>query len=144
MDHGLALGTRLSPVRLGCTDGLARTFAAPGEVQVITFATPYDCSRCAPHLATVPELEKKAGAGGRAFLVAWAPNPAQITRALGHRAVPTCVDRDGTIWGRYNLLHTPFTAVIRHGTVVYLNDDTFLRPESRSAFIADVAALMVR
>ncbi len=144
MEHGLAPGAALTAIRLPCLPHGARILGARGQTQIVTFVTPFDCSACAPHLAAIPELVRRAGAASSAFLVAWAPNPATISRGLDTPAgagLPVCVDRTGSLWDRYDLLHTPFTVVVRNGVVVYVNDATFPSAASRAEFVEDVRRL---
>jgi hypothetical protein len=140
MDHGLKPGTRLEPTPVECLHGPSRTIGSAGETQIVTFATPFDCSACTPHLAGVPKVERQQGLLGHALLVVWSPNLRTLARDLGaaRLELPVCVNRSGSLWDRYNFQHTPFTAVIRNGRVIYMHDGTLLTRRSETEMAADL------
>jgi hypothetical protein len=55
--------------------------------------------------------------------------------------LPLCLNQDGSLWDLYDVSHTPFTAVVFNGKVVYLNDQDLLKPGSRQQFIRDLRSL---
>lgn len=146
MEHGLTVGRKVPPVQVECPDSVARTVGGDASLQMVTFVTPFDCTECTPHLAGVASTVKKHGLADRAFMVMWSPELARNgkVRTARELGLPVCVNRDGSLWDAHNLLHTPFTAVIRDGTVVYLHDGTFSQPEHADEFAADLKQLFTQ
>lgn len=144
MEHGVALGTRMRPTPLQCFGAGGRVVAAAGQFQIVTFATPYDCSSCTPHLDGVPEVVGKAGLSAHAFTTVWAPSMKAVERQVRHRArkQATCVDEDGSLWEEHNMLHTPFTVVLRDGVIVYLHDGNLQSAEEREQLAADLREIV--
>lgn len=145
MDHGVREGTTVPATEVECTDGSGRTVGAPGELQVLTFATPFDCTQCTPHVALGPGLIKESGLEKQAFFVVWSPNRAALRNpSLAEVDLPVCIDSGGALWDALNLLHTPFTAVVRDGAVLYLHDGNFATEQQRAQFKNDLRALAGR
>ena len=140
MEHGLAPGDRIAATTVKCPQSADRVIGAAGETQIVTFATPFDCTACAPHLAGVPKVERDAGVADRAFAVVWSPRLQSLDHDLGTSRpdLPLCTDERGTLWDRHNLLHTPFTAVIRDGRVIYMHDGTLLTHRDQLALANDL------
>gem|GEM_PF-2623663 len=143
MEHGITVGSHVSPTEVACLRGGTRSVGAENDVQIVTFATPYDCSECTPHLTGVSKVVKEVGLAGRAFWVVWSPNTRAVEQSLARSqpGFPVCVNEDGTLWDRHNLLHTPFTAVIRTGRVVYMHDGLVSRREDERQLAADLKRL---
>jgi len=143
MDHGIDLGAKVAPTALWCRDGSGRRVGESGKLQIVTFATPYDCSACTPHLDGVPKVVGGTGLAVYAFTVMWAPNRKVLERQIAQVApdLPICVNEDGSLWEQHNLLHTPFTAVLNDGVVVYLNDSNLQTEEERHQFAADLKSI---
>jgi hypothetical protein len=140
MEHGIHPGEQMVAASLSCMTGGERTLADPSAVQVVTFATPYDCSACSPHMALVPRVLRRVNASDRAFVVVWAPNRASLAHSLGRARseLPVCLDEKGVYWDRHNIQHTPFTVVIDHGRVVYTNDATLQNRATVERFTRDL------
>ncbi|HYW05374.1 MAG TPA: hypothetical protein VE913_00380, partial [Longimicrobium sp.] len=138
MEHGVKPGTVMPSTAVRCLEGAPRQVGAAGKLQIVTFATPYDCSSCTPHMAGVPRVLRRMNSTHDAFTVVWAPNPKVAERSLGRAksALPVCMNDDGSLWDRHDILHTPFTVVLDDGRVVYSNDATFTNPRSERAFEA--------
>jgi hypothetical protein len=143
MEHGVVPGTRLAATPVRCLHGPPREVGARGKRQIVTFATPFDCSRCTPHMSNVPRVLREMKLDSLAFVVVWSPKPRGVEQEMGRARseLPVCVNDDGSLWDRYDVLHTPFTVVLEDGRVVYSNDATFLHPKAEQDFRADLAAL---
>lgn len=144
-DHGVQVGATVPRIQMHCRDQSTRTVGAPGALQVLTFATPFDCTECTPHVALGPGLVKEAGLEDHAFMVVWSPNSQALRNpSLDQVELPLCVDTRGAIWDALNLQHTPFTAVVRNGTVIYLHDGNFATERERKQFKTDLRTLSRR
>lgn len=140
--HGLRLGDQLAAKPLDCEDSFPRTAAAARAFQIITFATMDDCSACLAHLAGL-EAAGKADTvvSQNQFFVAWAA-PAELRQARrAFRSAtrrPVCFDVDGSYWSAANLSHTPVTAIIVNGRVLYMTDLPLASASARQQFVDDV------
>jgi hypothetical protein len=143
MDHGVTLGERIAATAVKCLDGTQRNVGAKEQMQIVTFATPFDCSECTPHLVGTPEVVKRAGLAQHAFWVVWSPNMKSLERSVASKRpeLPVCVNEDGGLWDRHDVVHTPFTVVLRNGSVVYMHDGMMSSAQEKAKFAADLEAL---
>ena len=124
-EHGIAVGSRISSVQLGCTDGQRRRIADPVAVQVITFATISDCLDCFRHLDGLENLAREGRMPENQFVVAYGPagtHESNLALLNARTKRPICFDTAGVLWRRHDLTSTPFTVVVRKGRVSFLHD----------------------
>lgn len=145
MEHGLAINDRIELTLLSCRNGERHEAGREGAVEIVTFATPFDCVYCSVHLSGLVELVDQLPEKVQPpVLVLWSPSDTQLERAVdkfGDSGFDLCHDVEGTLWDRYNLTNTPFTVVLRNGRVVYLNDWA-LDEAAGEQFLADVQNLI--
>jgi hypothetical protein len=148
MQHGLHTGQMIAEVTLPCE---ARSLAL-GQIdalQFVTFATPTDCSSCSAHFgglehasAEIDRILLSANPRGANAIVVWATNTPEDQRSLtimrheSKRLV--CEDKNGTLWKTYNLQHTPVSALIAYGHVMYLTDRPFVLKPSEPQLLDDL------
>lgn len=149
MEHGVKLGQAVPQRDLSCSDSTVRRVAAPGAVQMITFATPYDCALCSLHLSSLGSIHWNQLPKIDPFIVAWGPSAKELVRLeSGVKDTPgltfpsVCIDREGVFWDSLNVSHTPFTAIVRDGRVIYLHDGVLSSPALGDQFYEDVARLL--
>jgi hypothetical protein len=135
--HGMKTGDLIAPQTLPCSDGAARALGAPQRVQLVTFSTASDCTECDRHLNGLEELYRQKALPGDAIIVTYAP-PARQTEVLAaylaRTARPVCFDERGALWTAHDISHTPVTALIRNGEVVYLDDAPLETPHDLARF----------
>jgi hypothetical protein len=146
MEHGISPGDVLTSAQVSCMSGPDRQVAAKHQVQVVTFATPFDCSACTPHMVGVPRVLQQVGEEQNGFVVVWSPNRRMLQHSLGtaESDLPVCVDEKGVFWDRYDIQHTPFTVVIDDGRVVYTTDAVFTNRDTEEKFARDLRVLFAR
>jgi len=142
MEHGIKEGARLDEVSLDCGVDGSREIAPRHNVQLVTFATPYDCSSCAPHLAALDSLHAHGELPRNDVIVMWSPgSDLQREVAIVRKRTPrtVCVDPRGTLWDRHDLQHTPITMLLVDGRVTYMNDRMLGSDLEHRAFLQDLA-----
>ena len=135
--HGIAIGNRLTPIRLPCSDGLNRTVGA-GK-QLVTFARLEDyCELCHHHLWGVAELWRENNLGAEPVLVAYVPSTRRAEAIREFRNVPgasLCFDEGGVLWRQNHLVETPFTVLLIDGRIAYASDAPLDIAAERVAFL---------
>ncbi|MBB4635175.1 TlpA family protein disulfide reductase [Longimicrobium terrae] len=146
MEHGISPGDAVASVKVPCMSGPDREVAEKNKLQVVTFATPYDCSACTPHMAGVPRVLRHINEDQKGFVVVWSPNKKMLQRSLGQAKsdLPICIDEAGVFWDRHDIQHTPFTVVIDDGRVVYTTDAVFTQRDTEEKFARDLKVLIAR
>ena len=141
MEHGIKVGAQLSELVLDCGEGEQQRVAPRQGVQLVTFATPYDCSSCAPHMSALDSLSARGALPSNDLMVVWAPG-AELERevALVREKTPrkVCVDPRGTLWDRHDLQHTPITMLLVDGRVTYMNDRMLSNDVEHTTFLQDL------
>lgn len=143
MQHGVQVGVRLASLDLHCTDAIRRVVSPASGVQLVTFATPYDCSSCSPHLAGLDNLKNQGKLPRDEMIVVWgSPRDLASMTSAKHAASPrpVCIDSSGVFWDRDNVSHTPFTVLLVNGRIAYVNDRLLAEQALSDAFEADLAA----
>jgi hypothetical protein len=123
--HGLSTGDVIAVQRMPCADGVVRTIGSSERVQLVTFSTTGDCTQCDRHLMGLEQLYRQRILPDEAMIVMYAPPARQVEVLAGFRmrtARPICFDETGALWTVHDISYTPFTALIRNGQVVYLDD----------------------
>lgn len=143
-DHGLALGQRIAPVTLSCSDGRQHVVADSAETQLVTIATLRDCSECETHMSGLNDLRARGKLPAPDMLVIWptlgAP-ASEFNKRMRKSARLVCADEGGVLWDRYNVLHTPVTLVLRSGRVSYIYDAPLQSVGAQQALLADLDTL---
>ena len=139
--HGLAVGDRIEPVAVSCTDGGTSTVGRPEAVELLTLSTPDDCLTCVPHLAGLDTLTQAGALPEQNYIVAWVPEPQRegakrVYQALSMRDV--CFDVKGALWSNYDVQHTPVTLLLRNRQIVYMHDAPLNSAAARRRFAADL------
>lgn len=150
-EHGVELGRAVPLTPLSCSDSTTRRVADPDAVQMITFATPYDCALCSIHLSSLGSIRWSQLPKVDPFIVAWGPSREELVRlesgvsdTLGLTFPPVCIDRKGVLWDSLNVSHTPFSAIVRNGRIIYLHDGVLSSAAAGNQFYEDVARLLGR
>jgi len=123
--HGIEEGSRLRPRILPCADGRDRTIAPSKASQLVTFWTNGDCATCERHLTGLDAALRKAPPASPHVIVAYAPSATQLAvrqTLAAHTSALVCFDSQGAYWDDHNLQHTPVTALVDNGRILYLND----------------------
>lgn len=143
VDHGIHVGRLIAPHELPCADGRPRAVAMAGRAQLVTFSTPGDCSECERHLQGVEEVYRGKYLDLEQFIVVYAPAATRdeaLLRYRGWTRQPVCFDTVGSLWEAENISHTPITAVIRDGSVRYLDDGPLDTDARRASFLTALRA----
>jgi hypothetical protein len=135
MDHGgIKIGANLDPISLPCADSISRTIAPSKGRQLVTFLTAGDCSECHAHLAGLRLAAEEALITTPQLYVVYT-TPLEIRQswraARSIAAAPVCFDVQGALWSKYNVVHSPVTALVSDGNVVLIHDQPLLKLESR-------------
>ena len=142
-EHGVAIGQRIAPIPVTCGDSVT-SVGAENTTQLVTFATLKDCSSCETHMSGLDFLEQEDALPEHNIVVVWLePGTArgEVDAARKRSARTVCLDSAGQAWDALNLQHTPVTALIRSGSIVYLHDQPLSRDADRRAFLTDVRRL---
>ncbi len=143
MAHGIEIGQQVQPTSVRCGDGEQREVGTKDRIQIVTFATPYDCYTCSAHLGGLPESKVLRSSHVEAFVVVWAPQSKLATREFKKisEKYTVCVDERGALWDAHAISHTPVTVALRGGEVVYLNDQPLIQPEKLKQFESDLTPI---
>ena len=143
-NHGFRVGDAVASQDLECTDGEVREVGRAGKQQLVTFATAGDCSDCDRHLAGLSAIWLERAISMDQFVVAYVPaarRPDALRDVLRPVRQPICFDEVGSLWMAYDITHTPVTAFVRSGRVVYMADGPLDSARSREALLRDLRAL---
>lgn len=119
--------------------------AKTNAYQFITFTSPGDCSSCQPHLAGLDSLARREEMIVPHFFVAYlgGTTPEAASRLYeGFVRGPICWDRDGLLWDKYNIGHTPVTALLKDGLIVLLHDAPLASPQDRQQLLDSMRILV--
>lgn len=143
-NHGIRVGDAVASQDLECTDGEIREVGRAGREQLVTFATVGDCSDCDRHLAGLSAIWQQRAISMDQFVVAYVPTarrPEALRGVLRSVRQPICFDGVGALWMAYDITHTPVTAFVRSGRVVYMADGPLDSVPSREALLRELRAL---
>lgn len=145
MAHGIKLGDFVPPTPLDCGLAAQRTLGAPHRVDLVTFASNGDCSVCQAHLLGLQAMHTAHRLTPDDYIVLWAPDSQDVRSAAFLRREsnrPICLG-GGALWQRYHLSHTPVTALVNNGRIVYLHDEPLASEFAQDSLAADLRSLLV-
>lgn len=145
MEHGIKVGDSVPPTALDCGTGVKRVVGSPRRIDLVTFASAGDCSICQAHLVGLQALHVTRRLPVSDYVVLWAPDSQDVRLAEFLRresARPICLG-GAALWIRYHLAHTPVTALVDSGKVVYLHDEQLASEAAQDTLVSDLRSFVL-